>query len=108
MASAHSVTEKKCSGDVPRCSNCQLNSLACTYGQPRRHHLEEFVRPYSSFSIFPLSKTSRAKHLNHTLTVLLRDLSGRVANEDKQRIEEALDEVRSYVSLLNMLRAEFD
>jgi hypothetical protein len=35
-----------------------------------------------------------ATELNHTLVTLLRDLRGRVDNEDTQRIDDALNEVR--------------
>ncbi|KAF2625797.1 hypothetical protein BU25DRAFT_412445 [Macroventuria anomochaeta] len=31
----------KCSGDVPRCANCQATGLNCVYEQARRDRLKE-------------------------------------------------------------------
>jgi hypothetical protein len=42
---------------------------------------------------FRLRVMCRAQCLNHKLTSLLRDLSGRVPEKDKKRIADALDNV---------------
>jgi hypothetical protein len=89
--------EKKCSGDLPHCSNCQTNGLDCVYEQTRRDRLVEFVYPSLSFS-FRLRVMYRAKHVNHKLTTLLRDLSERVPKEDKKRIDDALENVGFFSS----------
>lgn len=47
---------------------------------------------------FRLLKVCRATRLNHTLSVLLRDLSERVDDEDKQKIEDILNDV-SFLSM---------
>jgi hypothetical protein len=41
-----------------------------------------------------LLRSRRATNLNYTLATLLRDLGLRVGDEDKQKIENALDDVR--------------
>ena len=38
------VAEVKCSGDIPRCTNCQTNSIGCVYEQSRRDRLKEYVK----------------------------------------------------------------
>lgn len=47
-----------------------------------------------------LPTACRATQLNHTLVDLLRDLSGRVNNADKRRIEVVLDEVSTCLAFL--------
>jgi hypothetical protein len=42
---------------------------------------------------FSWINTDRATQLNHSLTTLLRDLSNRVDNDDRQMIDNALDDV---------------
>ncbi|CAN9174537.1 unnamed protein product [Alternaria alternata] len=62
----------KCSGEVPHCSYCQINSLDCVYEKAKKDRLRE------------------ATQLNHTLATLLRDLSEHVDNVNKQKIDDAL------------------
>ncbi|KAF2134944.1 hypothetical protein P153DRAFT_362657 [Dothidotthia symphoricarpi CBS 119687] len=63
----------RCSGDIPRCTNCHVNGLSCTYEQARRDRLRE------------------ATELNGAFVSLLRDLSLNVNDGDKKRIEDALE-----------------
>jgi hypothetical protein len=37
------LTEVKCSGDTPRCQNCQRSDLVCVYDPARRDRLGEYV-----------------------------------------------------------------
>lgn len=40
---ADAAAEVKCSGDVPRCANCQASGLSCVYEQARRDRLREYA-----------------------------------------------------------------
>ncbi|KAF1945611.1 hypothetical protein EJ02DRAFT_451329 [Clathrospora elynae] len=65
----------KCTGDTPRCANCERSQLTCVYDPARRDRLGEAMR------------------LNQSLVNLLRDLGKRVNEKDKKIIDEALQEV---------------
>ncbi|KAF1911386.1 fungal-specific transcription factor domain-containing protein [Ampelomyces quisqualis] len=64
----------KCSGGLPRCKLCEKVNKACVYDATRRDRL------------------ANATGRNGYLISLLRDLTGRVSNEDKARIESALND----------------
>lgn len=64
----------KCSGDVPICKSCHAAESACVYEQSRRNRLRE------------------ATNLNHTLASLLKKLSDRANDEEKQEIIDALED----------------
>lgn len=38
-----SDAEVRCSGDLPRCANCERGNLACFYDPARRDRLGEYV-----------------------------------------------------------------
>lgn len=40
----NAMIEVRCSGEVPRCSNCQIHSLECQYEPARRDRLKEYDR----------------------------------------------------------------
>ncbi|KAH7366641.1 fungal-specific transcription factor domain-containing protein [Pyrenochaeta sp. MPI-SDFR-AT-0127] len=63
----------RCSGEVPRCTNCRTNDLNCVYEQARRDRLRDAIQ------------------LNQDYISLLRDLSERVDDDDKQKISDAID-----------------
>ncbi|CAN9148282.1 unnamed protein product [Alternaria alternata] len=65
----------RCSGDTPRCANCERNNLACVYDPARRDRLGEAMR------------------LNKNLLNLLKDLKGRVDEEDRKIINQTLHDV---------------
>ncbi|KAE8837832.1 hypothetical protein PTNB73_04160 [Pyrenophora teres f. teres] len=65
----------RCSGDTPRCANCERSNLVCVYDPARRDRLGEAMR------------------LNQNLVNLLKDLEGRVDEADKKIINEALQDV---------------
>ncbi|CAI9629556.1 unnamed protein product [Alternaria burnsii] len=65
----------RCSGDTPRCTNCERNNLACVYDPARRDRLGEAMR------------------LNKNLINLLKDLEGRVDEEDRKIINQTLHDV---------------
>ncbi|CAN9480850.1 unnamed protein product [Alternaria alternata] len=67
--------EVRCSGDTPRCANCERNNLACVYDPARRDRLGEAMR------------------LNKNLINLLKDLKGRVDEEDRKIISQTLHDV---------------
>ncbi|CAN9445480.1 unnamed protein product [Alternaria alternata] len=67
--------EVRCSGDTPRCANCERNNLACVYDPARRDRLGEAMR------------------LNKNLLNLLKDLKGRVDEEDRKIINQTLHDV---------------
>ncbi|KAF3011007.1 hypothetical protein E8E13_010807 [Curvularia kusanoi] len=63
----------KCSGDVPRCVVCQTNDLNCVYEQSRRDRLKE------------------ASDLNYVFLNLFKDISPRLGDEDRKRIQDVID-----------------
>ncbi|KAH6644375.1 fungal-specific transcription factor domain-containing protein [Boeremia exigua] len=63
----------KCSGEVPRCAICQTNNLSCVYEQARRDRLKEAI------------------DLNHTFVCLFRDLSTRLNEEDKKKLQDVIN-----------------
>ncbi|CAN9448106.1 unnamed protein product [Alternaria alternata] len=65
----------RCSGDTPRCANCERNNLACVYDPARRDRLGEAMR------------------LNKNLLNLLKDLKGRVDEKDRKIINQTLHDV---------------
>ncbi|RII19286.1 hypothetical protein CUC08_Gglean001950 [Alternaria sp. MG1] len=65
----------RCSGDTPRCANCERNNLTCVYDPARRDRLGEAMR------------------LNKNLLNLLKDLKGRVDEEDRKIINQTLHDV---------------
>jgi hypothetical protein len=97
--------ETRCTGNMP-CSNCLGSGIDCVYAQARRDRLRLYAAPYYSsagwFSRY--ANTHSAMDKNQTLADLLRNLSLRVDDEDRQRIEDALDDVRILVLALSTTR----
>ncbi|KZM20197.1 DNA binding [Ascochyta rabiei] len=62
----------KCSGDIPRCLDCQISGLKCIYEQARRDRLKE------------------ATDLNHTFVALFAELSAKLSEEDRRRIQDVI------------------
>ncbi|KAG9187290.1 hypothetical protein G6011_05161 [Alternaria panax] len=81
----------KCSGGLPRCNYCDKTDKTCVYERPRKDRL------------------ATAKDRNQALVSVLKDLSLRVSDDDRRRIEDALqdsdDEVASPVSVNSSSRA---
>ncbi|KAE8840029.1 hypothetical protein HRS9122_06634 [Pyrenophora teres f. teres] len=67
----------KCSGGLPRCNYCEKTDKACVYERPRRDRL------------------ATAKDRNQALVSVLRDLSLRVSDDDKRRIEDVLQDTNA-------------
>ncbi|KAL6157198.1 hypothetical protein ACJQWK_06830 [Exserohilum turcicum] len=65
----------RCSGDLPRCANCERGNLACFYDPARRDRLGEAMR------------------LNQDLVSVLRALEGRVNDADKKMINQVLHNI---------------
>ncbi|KAJ4992890.1 hypothetical protein SVAN01_01594 [Stagonosporopsis vannaccii] len=63
----------KCSGEVPRCTNCQTNSLSCVYEQARRDRLKEAI------------------DLNQNFVTLFKNLSTQLNDDDRKRIQDVID-----------------
>ncbi|KAI4710666.1 hypothetical protein J4E89_004254 [Alternaria sp. Ai002NY15] len=78
-------------GGLPRCNYCDKTDKTCVYERPRKDRL------------------ATAKDRNHALVSVLKDLSLRVSDDDRRRIEDALqdsdDEVGSPVSISSSSRA---
>ncbi|KAH9861477.1 hypothetical protein J1614_011224 [Plenodomus biglobosus] len=62
----------RCSGDMPRCANCQASNSQCVYEQARRDRLKESME------------------LNASLITALKELSTRVNDDDKEIIRTIL------------------
>ncbi|XPS68919.1 hypothetical protein M3J09_001199 [Ascochyta lentis] len=63
----------KCSGNIPRCLNCQASGLDCIYEQARRDRLKE------------------ATDLNHTFVTLFAELSTKLSDHDRRRVQDVID-----------------
>ncbi|KAF2680541.1 hypothetical protein K458DRAFT_373421 [Lentithecium fluviatile CBS 122367] len=62
----------RCSGELPQCDNCKASGLVCVYDAARKDRL------------------ATATQQCHDLATLLRELSRRVGDADKQKIDDAL------------------
>ncbi|KAF2844188.1 hypothetical protein T440DRAFT_484375 [Plenodomus tracheiphilus IPT5] len=67
--------EVRCTGDVPRCANCQENGSQCVYEPARQDRLKE------------------AMDLNASLVTLLKNLSMHMDEDDQQIIRATLEDV---------------
>lgn len=63
---------QKCSGGQPRCTNCELRGINCTYSNLRTHRLDRASR--SPESAFPPSSVSGVLHPVETLLILCVEL----------------------------------
>ncbi|KAL1801751.1 hypothetical protein ACET3X_002093 [Alternaria dauci] len=81
----------KCSGGLPRCNYCEKTDKTCLYERTRKDRL------------------ANAKDRNQALVSVLKDLSLRVNDHDRRRIEDVLqdsdDEAASPVSISSSSRA---
>ncbi|KAL6710500.1 hypothetical protein ACN47E_008548 [Coniothyrium glycines] len=73
----------RCSGHLPRCTNCQTSDTTCVYDQARRDRLREAIQ------------------LNQSLIGILKDMSDRIQEEDRQRIDELLQDAEEDLISLN-------
>ncbi|KAF1832239.1 hypothetical protein BDW02DRAFT_600108 [Decorospora gaudefroyi] len=69
----------KCSGGLPRCNYCEKTDKSCVYERPRRDRL------------------ATARDRNQHLVAILRDLSSRVSDDDRRRIDDALQDSDDHV-----------
>ncbi|RII05313.1 hypothetical protein CUC08_Gglean010406 [Alternaria sp. MG1] len=83
--------EIKCSGGLPRCNYCEKTDKTCLYERARKDRL------------------ATAKDRNQALVSVLKDLSLRVSDDDRRKIEDVLqdsdDEVGSPASISPSSRA---
>ncbi|RMZ74495.1 fungal specific transcription factor domain-containing [Pyrenophora seminiperda CCB06] len=90
-SSDQTTSEIKCSGGLPRCNYCEKTDKPCVYERPRRDRL------------------ATAKDRNQALVSVLKELSLRVSDDDKRRIEHVLqdsdEEVESPASMSSSSRA---
>ncbi|CAN9480261.1 unnamed protein product [Alternaria alternata] len=67
-------------GGLPRCNYCEKTGKTCLYERPRKDRL------------------ATAKDRNQALVSVLKDLSLRVSDEDRRRIEDALQDVSIHLT----------